>query len=256
MKYLSILKHPVMKIKITNFVVCISFLFVLNIPYLLAQQGVLVPTDSSQKQLIQAYKLVLEASSNDFRNTGSAMDTDLFPEFSEYSVYWSFENATKGDFIYPNIIPDKYKFVTTVPYQNYQWQSGLHYSLHFKKHPERIGIFKSKYKAGDSPVSWQSIYFERLNDEFLLDDIDYIINEDTLENETISKHTQLLIIPAFTVKDEDYTFFIDSIYALNPTMGLSLKKYVQQGGYLYAEGNACYFLEKLGLFEEIGRAHV
>ncbi len=238
-----------MKTKITNFVVCFSFLCSLNISFLIAQQGALVPTDNSQKQLIQAYKLVLEASSNDFRSTGTSLDTDLFPEYSEYSVYWSFENATKGDFVYPDMIPDNYQFVTTETYLNYQWHNDLHYSLQFKKHPERIGIFKSKYQAGDNPVSWQSIYFERLNDEFLLDDTDYIVNEDTLDNETISKHTQLLIIPAFTVKEQDYTFYIDSIFNLHPDMGQSLMKYVQNGGYIYAEGNAGYFLEKIGLLE-------
>ena len=66
------------------------------------------------------------------------------------------------------------------PYSHYNFSAQNQTSVQFKKHPKRIAIFKSKYKANGVTLSWESMYFERLFSEYLMDDIFYTVNEDTL----------------------------------------------------------------------------
>ena len=66
-----------------------------------AQQGFLISTGNDQKQLLKAYRLVLEKSSDDYRDGTATWDNELFPAYGEHSVYWITSGANKGKFVYP-----------------------------------------------------------------------------------------------------------------------------------------------------------
>ena len=156
--------------------------------------------------------------------------------------------ANPGDFVFPGELPDEYANLAHTGYSNYNWQSQQHVAVQFKKHPKRVAIFKSKHKANNVNLSWESVYFERLFSEQLMNNISYYVNEDSLVS-GLDANTTLLVIPAVTVQDSNYTFYIDSIFSVTPDFKENMDKFLRNGGTVYAEGNAPYFLEKLGYLE-------
>lgn len=210
-----------------------------------AQTGTIIPTNQDQNKLVSAYRLVLESSTDDYQS-GDVSDSDLFPEYGENSVYRAIEGNNAGSFIYANTLSDDYSAVTGTSYTDYDWTSNRHVSVQFKKHPKRIAIYKTQYQALNTSLNWEAIYFERLFSEFLMDNIAYTIDEATLASDGLDEETELLIIPAFWVKDEDYTYYIDSILSVAPNFASKINNYLSSGGAIYAEGNAPYFIEKLG----------
>ncbi len=235
--------------RITNTLQCTVFLlFTVFASSVFCQNGVMITTNQNQKKLISSYRFALEQSDNDYR-AGDVTDEQLFPAFGESSVYRILTGSNKGSFIYADTLPDNYSNINHSDYSNYNWQSQPHLSLQFKKHPKRIAIFKSKYKTDGTNLSWESIYFERLFSEFLMDNISYTIDEETLATDGLDENTQLLIIPAFVVNDTNYTYYIDSIFSIVSGMKGQIDAFLSNGGNIYAEGNGCYFIEKLGYLE-------
>ncbi len=224
-------------------------LFILLPLLLQAQQGILISSGNDQKQLLKAYRLVLEKSSDDYRDGTALWDNELFPSYGEHSVYWITSGAGKGKFVYPGALPPDYQYLTGTPYSHYNLSAQNQTSVQFKKHPKRIAIFKSKYKTGGLTLSWESMYFERLFSENLMDGIFYTVNEDTLTEKGIDANTGLLIIPAFAARDSNYTFYADSIFSVTPGLSASIRAYTDRGGSIYAEGNGVYFLQKAGYLE-------
>jgi hypothetical protein len=215
-----------------------------------AQQGQIIPTGTTQGKFTQVYRLVLEASDEHYRSTGTSMDKVLFPDYGEHSIYWIGGGAHQGDFIFPNQLPDDYQYVKSSDYQNYNWQQYRHYSIDFRKQPKNVAIFKSAFRADSITISWQSLQFIKLFESYLPEDIFYLIDEEELAREGLSDSTALLIIPSFTVKGEDYTYYIDSIMGLGFNFGASLDAFLSRGGMIYTEGNAASFLEKTGYLGE------
>jgi hypothetical protein len=213
------------------------------------QNGAMVSTNQNQKKLISSYRFILENSDNDYR-TNEVTDKQLFPAYGESSIYRVLTGSNKGSFIYADALPDNFSNLTHSTYTNYNWQAQPHLSIQFKKHPKRIAIFKSAYKTDGTNLSWESIYFERLFSEFLMDGITYTIDEETLASEGLDSNTELLIIPSFVVNDTNYTYYIDSIFSIVSGMKDKIDLFLSKGGNIYAEGNACYFIEKLGYLED------
>jgi hypothetical protein len=225
-----------------------SVLFILPL-FLKAQQGFLISTGNDQHQLLKAYRLVLEKSSEDYRDGTATWDNELFPGFGEHSVYWITSGSQEGKFVYPGELPQEYGHLAGSVYSHFNLTGQKQVSVQFKKHPRRIAVFKSKFKANNSTLSWESMYFERLFSEYLMDDVLYTVNEDTLTSTGIDVNTALLIIPAFTSKELDYAYYIDSIFSAAPALAASIQNYVSRGGNIYAEGNGVYFLQKTGYLE-------
>jgi hypothetical protein len=235
-----------MKTKLRFRVACIVIVFPL---FMQAQQGYLLSTGNDQKQLLKAYRLVLEKSANDYHSTSNYWDADLFPTYGEHSIYLIKSGADKGSFVIPDSLPPDYMHLKGKAYSGFNWTSQSLTSVQFKKHPKRIAIFKSKFKANDVTLSWESMYFERLFSEYLMDDIYYTIDEDELINNGIDVNTKLLIFPAVAAKDSNYTFYIDSIFSITPNLSANIQEFVSNGGGIYAEGNGVYFVEKTGFLE-------
>ncbi|MBN1951374.1 MAG: T9SS type A sorting domain-containing protein [Bacteroidales bacterium] len=213
-----------------------------------AQTGVIINANQDQKKLVSAYRFVLEQSDDDYR-ANEHTDAILFPEYGEFSVYRSVEGEESGNFIYANTLPDDYTALTHTSYSNYNWEGSSHVAVQFKKHPGQIAIFKSQYQQGNASMNWEAIYFERLFSEFLMDNISYTIDESTLASEGLDEQTSLLIIPAFLVLEEDFTYYIDSILSVAPDFKENMDSYLAHGGAIYAEGNAAYFIQQLGYLE-------
>ena len=213
-----------------------------------AQHGAIIFTNNNQAKLLSTYRFVLEQSDAGYRGTG-VTDSVLFSNYSEFSLYRACEGTQAGSIIYPDALPDEYANLSSASYSNYNWVSQRHVAIQFTKNPGRIAIYKSKYKTGGKTLNWEAIYFERLFSEFLMDGISYTVSEDSILQNGVKSNTQLLIIPAFTVKDSSYTYYIDSI--LSHSIGLKEKfdAFLSRGGTIYTEGNAAYFLEKLGYLE-------
>ncbi len=222
----------------------LSFLFT----SIFAQNGVLISTNKDQNKLISTYRLAFETSDNDYRSN-EATDNNLFSAFGEQSLYRITSGTNAGKIVFPNELPSEYSSLEANNYSNYNWQSQSHVSIQFKKNPKRIAIFKSKIRANEANISWESIYFESIFSEYLMDGISYIIDEESISTSGIDANTKLLIIPAFSAKDDDYTFYIDSLFTVTPGIKDKIDAFLNNGGSIYTEGNAAYFIEKLGYLE-------
>ena len=78
----------------------------------------------------------------------------------------------------------------------------------------------------------------------------YYISEDELDTSSIHSATQLLIIPSFTINGDNSKYYIDSLFNKVDDISQSLSSFLARGGTIYAEGNAAYFLEKLGYLQQ------
>jgi hypothetical protein len=231
------------KLYVIAFAVSLLFTEFIN-----AQQGVLINTED-QQQLLKAYRLILEKSADDYHDGSTVNDQELFPAFGEHSIYWITSGNNKGKFVYPGQLPPDYQYLSGISYSHFDLSEQNQVSLQFKKHPKRIAIFKSKYKASDVTLTWESIYFERLFSEYLMDDVFYTVNEDSLTGKGLDINTSLLIIPAFISKEDNALFYIDSAFSVTPGLSASIQAFVARGGNLYAEGNGAGFLQKCGILE-------
>jgi hypothetical protein len=231
------------------FLLIISILLISSQNKAQAQQGHIIPTGTQQGKFTKAYKLVLQASDEHYRSTGTSMDKVLFPDYGEHSIYWIGGGEQQGNFVFPDEIPQEFQYVKSTVYQNYNWQNNPHFSINFQKQQKKVAIFKSAFKADSISISWQALQFIKLFESYLPEDIFYLVDEEELANEGLSDSTELLIIPSFTVKGEDYTYYIDSIVGLGYDFKSKLDAFLSGGGMIYTEGNAASFLEKTAYLE-------
>ncbi len=236
-----------MKKLFTNFrLVSISVCLILIFSTAKLYPGIIIPTDQSQQDFLKAYKLVLYSSYADYRFTNSYLDTTLFPKWGEYSVYWIMNGPNKGSFVIPERLNSSFSSVTKSDYNIYSWKNTEHLSVQYKIDRFRIAIFTSNLQKNGNSVSWEYLYFKNLFDSYLYNNTYYTLNEDSLRNGNISTSTQLIIIPSFAANNEDNKYYIDSIFASVPDIKAKFDKFLSLGGTIYTEGNAVYFIEKLG----------
>ncbi|MGA2296673.1 MAG: hypothetical protein ABSG15_03895, partial [FCB group bacterium] len=210
----------------------------------------IIPTDTTQSDIFNAYKFALYSSYVDYRLTGASVDSVLFPKYGEFSVYLAKTGANKGCFIFPDAVPSSYSTVSNSQVNSYDWQSSEHYSIQFKLNTRNIAIFRSKILMNNKTVSWESIYFKNLFDTYFYNNMYYYTNEDDIDTNGISTSAQLLLIPSFTPNGTDNKLFIDSVFAITPNLKTQLDAFLARGGVIYAEGNSVYFIEKLGYLSQ------
>lgn len=215
-------------------------LLLLHFSLLSQAQSVIIPDDANQNDFLKAYKLVLEKTNSNYRTSDDNMDTRLFPTFGEYSVYWN----KQGDFYIPDPVPEAYASVSSSPGGSYDWQTNALYCLQFKKQAQTIAILSASYK--DGTATWEAFQFKSLFDSYLWNDMYHLIDEQDLAANGLSSQTKLLIIPSFSAESGDETYYIDKLFDENPSIKSKLETYLQNGGMIYAEGNAVYFIERLG----------
>lgn len=220
-------------------------LFTIGFCFSIYSQGFVSPTSSSQADFLKTYKLALLKSNADFRFSGN-IDSVLFPKYGEFSVYWAKTGTNKGAFIFPEGVPTAYNSISATSYNRYDWQSEQHYALQFKKSHKSIAVFKSSIFFNQSSVSWEAQYFKKTFDSYLFNDMYFFTDEQQLLSQGLSEDTKLLIIPAFTLKNNNPKYFIDSIFSVYPNIISKINSFLASGGTIYAEGNAVYFIEKLG----------
>jgi hypothetical protein len=230
------------------FSICLLFVLALLTTINAQKSGKIIPTDLSQKDFLNAYKMIFDLADKDYRGTSASMDTMLFHRFGEFSIYWSMAAGTdQGSFIIPDAdLPSRFSNLTSKSYTGYNWQSVDHRSIQFKDTPKKIAIFRSKIETGGYSVSWEAQYFKNMFETFLFKDMYYFINEDELTGGGLSDSTAMLIIPAFTVNEEGDKYYIDSIFSVTSNIKNSLDNFLSRGGMVYTEGNAAYFLQKAG----------
>ncbi|MCD4678990.1 MAG: T9SS type A sorting domain-containing protein [Bacteroidales bacterium] len=229
--------------KLSKFLLTALFISTIAFSY---SNGVIIPSDSSQNDFLKTYKLILDRSHVDLRFTNGSMDTILFPRYGEYSVYWKKSGTDQGSFVLPDVVPSNYSSVTSSLYNQYDWFLYDNYSIQFKRHYRRVAIFRSSIKKNNNPVSWESIYFKNTFDSYLYGNIQYFVDEQDINSSDLHSQTKLLIIPSFTIDGTNNKFYIDSVFAITPNMKARIDTFLAHGGMIYAEGNAAYFIEKLG----------
>ncbi len=226
------------------------FFFLLGSYYVVYSTVSIIPTDTSQKDFLRGYKFALYYSYLDYRFTNSTMDSVLFPKYGEFSIYWIVEGENAGSFVYPDAIPKDYASVTREEYSNYEWRNREHFSLQFKHNSQVVCIFQSEFKQNNATVSWASFYYKNLFDMNFFDNMYYFANEKTIDSVGISSSCRLLIIPPFRKFAEDDRYYIDKIFEKYPNIKRRFDDFLARGGTIYAEGNAVYFIEKLGYLEK------
>ncbi len=219
------------------------------IPPVTQAQVNLIQTGIEQTDFINAYKLALENSVNDFHTTDSAFDTNLFPAWGEHSVYWMLQGADRGKFVVYPKISTEYNNVSVEKKSGFTWQNQTAQALQFKPKPNLIAIFQAKDTIAGQPLNWESVYFKYSIESFLYRGITSYIDEKQISNNGISANTQLLIIPAFVEAKPDPKAYIDSLFNKYPSLVSKIKSFLNQGGMLYTEGNAAYILTKLGYID-------
>ncbi len=234
-----------LKISMKRFSAGVIFSFLFVIAH--SQQGTIIPTNTTQKDFLNAYKFVLDNSDKHYRNTGAGMDKNLFQDYGEYAVYWSTSGTNAGSFIFPDALPASAGTITSSAYTSYNWAASNHLALHFNRTAKKIAIFRSSLIVDESTISWEAAYFKNLFDTYLFPDVYYFVDEAYLNTKGLSDSTELLIIPAFNAKGSKYSYYADSIVARCAGLGAKLESFLSRGGTIYTEGNAASLLEKSGV---------
>lgn len=243
-KLIEPLKKPVMKRILLYVVMLLSYSIATS------QQGKIIPLNSSQSGFMSAYKLVLNSANKDFHTSGTQVDAQLFPEYGEHSIYWILSGANKGSFVLPGSLPEGFTGLTSTIYSGYDWTAAVHRAIHFNSKTERIAVFKSKLKVNDQSVSWEAMYFKNLFETYLFPDVVETINEDSIQQDGISDSVRILIIPAFSFKGEDGSFYPAQVVQDASFLKKSFDAFLQRGGIIYTEGNAVSLLEELGYLQD------
>jgi len=228
-------------------IIAIVALACVLLPLRVSAIGYVVPTDTNQVELMKAYKMALYEATYDYRFGPQNIDTTIYPLWGEYSVLWGASGANKGCFINPEIIPGEFTAITKTQYDEpLDWQANNYYSIQYKASSKLVAIFRSSLQQNNGSVSWEYMFFKDVFDTYLYNNIYYLLNEIEIDTMPINSSTQILIIPSFSANEEDNKYFIDSIFTLCPNLKTNLDAFLARGGMIYTEGNAAYFIEKLG----------
>ena len=136
-------------------------------------QGVIIPTDERQGDVLRTYRLVLSQASTDYRFTNATMDTTLFPRWGEFSVYWVTDGPNRGSFVFPDALPSGYASVSAVPYTGYDWRAADHRAIAFKAYSKTVAVLRSDITANNTSISWEAVHFRNLIDSYLQGGISY-----------------------------------------------------------------------------------
>ncbi len=216
----------------------------------------IIPTDNSQNNLRDAYRLVFQKAAHPWSK--NAIIDDAFKiagreYFGEVPVYWSLDaDQHPGSFIIPETIQaaDITTIQTTFP------SMTRAFSIAFNDSIPPIWILKARATDSSRTIyTWEYVYFE----QFLVNVLNFTPNRHfkfveipefigLIESNTLSPSSaKILIIPAFIEGATSESEIMDKALAQNPSLAGSLKQFLQAGGTLYTEGNAAYLLESAGI---------
>ncbi len=226
----------------------IFILLIATLQFTASAQVNIIPCGQSQADFLNACKMVFEYASENY--TDKLIQSGLFPQNSEYSIYWAKSGQYAGGFILNEDISDDYASVTSVQQSGYDLFGGEHYAVNYQHDTSNIAIFRSSLIANNTTISWQYSYFANVFNSYLLNDMYFITDENSIINDTSLAEAKLLVIPAFTVNGSDQEYYIDQLFSEYPQLKKWILKFLQNGGTIYTEGNAAYFIEKLGILDE------
>ncbi len=211
----------------------------------------IVPTDESQSNIGEAYRFAAESAFDYWSGRGMYDENIVAGEFGEIPIIWGASGEDRGDFIYPDTLSGDRPF-------SHMWESGFDFadldkgwSFNFPQ-KRSIAVLRSSVRDDmHQSVTWEYSYFRTFFDDYLGWDSDNDIRyywDSTLTS--ISDEVKLLIIPAFeyTIPPTFYMDIVQERYGSN--LQTALLEYLGRGGMIYAEGNAGYLLEALGLLSE------
>ncbi|MDI6752116.1 MAG: hypothetical protein QME07_04570 [bacterium] len=129
----------------------------------------IAPTDQSQKELQNTYKLAIDRSQNPWVENG-ATNSEISARFAEVPVYWS-ASTDKGSFLFFQPFEDLKYGLTRANWNQYKnisyQQKDLNYSGAFPKaysfsfYDKTISILKSNIKDSFGlTVSWEYYYIK------------------------------------------------------------------------------------------------
>ncbi len=213
-----------------------------------SQNGIIIENGSGQADFLNAAKAVWNEAAKDYRGTAENFDTEMFPRFGEYSVYWAVSGENKGNFVLPHQLTEQYNEISHSEYSNYNLAVAKHLKLNTGA--GKVAVFRSKINAYNNSINWEAIYFKALFEDYLSNNAHTFIDEDDLLSEGVPDDCNLLIIPDFATKWNNSKFYIDSLFQAYPNVGDAVTTFVANGGNIYAEGNAAYFIEKIGLLSQ------
>lgn len=205
--------------------------------------GVIVPMDSTQAEFTVAIKNIMNYSSSDYRYGDSHLDSLLFPKYGDETLYWILTGENRGSIL----VPERFNYGTRAEYTSFDWQNHDLLALQMKFNSRLFTILRTSIEHNENTASWESLYFKNMFDSYLYDWIYYTADDKELDTTGIDWGTRVLIIPSFTQNNGDDKFYIDSIFNRSPLLRAKILQFLARSGSIYAEGNAVYFIEKLGL---------
>ncbi|MGB9561827.1 MAG: hypothetical protein ACPL6C_03335, partial [bacterium] len=203
----------------------------------------IVPLDSTQSNLREAYRFIFYRSKEMFVRLGE-IDTNIASQFGELPLIYS---GHYNGVIFPDTISPSRAF-------SHRYESsfnistvGNSFSIKWMGDPG-VAVYKSSIvDIYDQSVSWGLPYYEELFRNIfgfgygseVVEIIDTMLP-------TMSRNVRMLIIPAFEHGDSS-SEYIYATYSFYPELGRALQDFLARGGTILAEGNACYLLELYGI---------
>ncbi|MDZ7261688.1 MAG: hypothetical protein ONB05_06250, partial [candidate division KSB1 bacterium] len=216
----------------------------------------IIPTDNTQSNLRDAYRLVLQKAAHPWTRQGQVapfLEVNGRPYYGEVPVLWSMdENHYPGSFIIPDTLSTS--GITA-------WQTSfpdLEYAFSLTFTEQEVTIFVLKSSIADTSLgtcSWEYPYFE----QFLVNTLDLksqvhyqLVNEiefsqRILDDLLFQSSAKILLIPAFSYGTVTLGQYLEESINQHPRFAAALTSFLQHGGTIYTEGNAAYLLEVAAL---------
>ncbi|HDG68546.1 MAG TPA: hypothetical protein ENG11_05320, partial [candidate division Zixibacteria bacterium] len=205
-----------------------------------------IPTDESQDMPKLAYQFVWRVATYDQWVRTGVIDPDLANPYGERPILWIASGPERGNFVFSDTVPSTEEFswhrdpsfdIDAVPKSYSVAVAGWH----------SIAILKSTItdEMGQQ-VTWELPYFREIFNSLAGDADDWVeVVPDS--DADFNWNARLLVIPAFISTADDPTYYIRQEAERYPELADAIRDFLSRGGTIYAEGNAGYLLEALGI---------
>ncbi|MFQ6060629.1 MAG: hypothetical protein ACE5KV_04940, partial [Thermoplasmata archaeon] len=193
--------------------------------YIFSSGATLIPMGEMQSNPREAYKFVFQRI------------------FNWKEVQWIAEDVVYGNVTYP-----AGTFLTkqsvSGSFTHVQVTSPLSVNRAYSLNRMSIAVFSSTVKdSKGQDVTWEEIYFESLFKTYLWGSYFSSVNEGQIAGGTLSSY-DILILPSIS------RGYVDSVVSALGADGLAnLASFVENGGFVYAQGDSTYLAEAAGLVE-------
>ena len=216
----------------------------------------IIPTDNSQANLRDAYRLALHQATHPWTQNGQVAPQLLQPNqsyFGEVPVYWSMDSTQyPGSFIIPDSINTNGVTSLISAFPN----PDKAFSLTFTDTTNTIWILKA-YTADTTKtlITWEYVYFEQVLVNVLnlqrgqhfqiVEPAEFV--KRVLNPQFATPTAKVLMVPAFIQGQTNPGEYIEHLCQTQPQWTTALKTFLFQGGTIYCEGNAACLLESASL---------